>query len=79
MGILWVYVLQTSFLYHTGMTVQNPTLQLCSGNGGFSQPTSYPFSPKKIEHTKVLLRIRAFSFHRTVLLSLENFSHENLY
>lgn len=60
MGILWAHTLQTSFLYHTRMTVPNPTLQLCSGNSSFSQPTSYPLSPKKVEHIKVLLRIRAF-------------------
>lgn len=56
-GILWVHV-----LYHTGATAQNLTLQLCSGNSGFSKPTTYPFSPKKVGHMKVLLRIRVLPF-----------------
>lgn len=47
MGILWVHILQSSFSFHKGIIVQNPTLQLCSVNSVFSQPTSYPFSPRQ--------------------------------
>lgn len=54
MQMLWVHILQNSFLYHTGMTAQNPALHLWSGNSGFSW--SLPLLPQDGAYKSTALR-----------------------